>query len=182
MAQRQPQQPVVVYQAPGSGFSKLLWLLGGVGLGVGGYWTYQKLAPLLKLKLSGLGSGAGPDMPALNVPGALGVWVRQLRRYAFASSQDKSPVVGLTHASYALVLLDTLEEVVGRDAIRKMGYNPEVIRAFITKNQDKHAEGLRSCDPYLLEVLKMERADPNGQLPGHVMAGAFEWGAAPRGA
>lgn len=124
-----------------------------------------------------LGSLLGVSNDALKEAAA--VHVRQIRRYAFASSQDKSPIVGITHASYALVLLDTLEELVGRDAIRAAGYDPARIRAFITANQDRHAETLRSCDPYLLEVLAMERNDPNGQLPGFVFADAVS---APRGA
>jgi hypothetical protein len=164
----------------GGGGSRALWFLGGAAIGAGALFAYQKLAPLLKLKFSGALSGSVPAMPAADIPGLAGIAVRQLRRYAFAASQDKSPVVGITHASYALILLDTLEEAVGRETIAKMGYDPGKIRAFITKNQDRHAEALRKCDPYLLEVLAMERADPNGQLPGHVFAG--DWGAAPRGA
>lgn len=106
------------------------------------------------------------------------VAIRQIRRYAFAASQDKSPVVGLTHASYALMGLDLLEEVAGRDAIRAAGFDPTRVRQFITKLQDMHAERLQACDTYLQEVLKIERAE-GGQLPGFVVAGA---GAAPMGA
>lgn len=105
------------------------------------------------------------------------VHVRQIRRYAFAASQDKSPIVGLTHASYALVLLDALEEIAGQELIRKAGYDPKQVRAFITKLQDYHAEKLRSCDSFLSKILSMERSEPGGNLPGFVLAGG-----APRGA
>lgn len=106
--------------------------------------------------------------------------VRQLRRYAFAASQDRSPVVGLTHASYALILLDVLEEAVGRTAIEQMGYNVVQLRGFVTKLQDMHAEKLRGCDTYLQQILALERGDTNGQIPGFVFADAA--GAAPTGA
>lgn len=115
-----------------------------------------------------------------NATSAPAIAVRQLRRYAFAASQDRSPVVGLTHASYALILLDVLEEAVGRQAIEQMGYDVAKYRAFITKLQDMHAEKLKPCDTYLQQVLALERGDANGQLPGFVFADAA--GAAPTGA
>jgi hypothetical protein len=109
---------------------------------------------------------------------AVATHIRQIRRYGFAASQDKSPVVGLTHASYALVLLDTLEEIVGKDAVNRSGVDAGKIRKFITAQQDKHAEALKRCDPHLQQVLALERREGK-QLPGFVVAGA---GAAPRGA
>ena len=124
---------------------------------------------------SGFPFGAAASPPSKD---SAGVHIRQIRRYAFAASQDKSPVVGLTHASYALVLLDTLEEVVGRDAISKAGYDASKIRAFITALQDMHAENLKPCDSHLQNVLAIERGE-GGQIPGFVVAG---WGGAPRGA
>lgn len=151
-----------------------LWLLAGALLGVGGAYAYTNRARIiLWFTQKALAGAAGP----LSVTDP-GVALRQLRRYAFASSQDKSPIVGLTHASYALVLLDTLEEMGGRDALRATGIDPAKVRAFITALQDRHAEALRQCDPYLQQVLALERAE-GGALPGFVMAGA---GAAPRGA
>jgi hypothetical protein len=114
------------------------------------------------------------------VPGGTdpGIHLRQIRRYAFASSQDLSPIVGLTHASYALVLLDTLEEVAGREAVARSGINAKKMREFITKLQDKHAESLNKCDPHLQKVLAIERREGK-QIPGFVVAGAYT---APMGA
>ncbi len=77
------------------------------------------------------------------------------------------------------MLLDTLEEVVGRDAIAATGINPAKVREFITKYQDKHAEALQKCDPHLQAVLALEREAGN-PIPGFVVAGADC--AAPRGA
>jgi hypothetical protein len=119
-------------------------------------------------------------IPALKTaPGdAAPIAVRQIRRYAFAAAQDKSPVVGLTHASYALVLLDTVEEMLGKDALARIsGVEPARMRAFIAAQQDRHGEVLRKCDPYMLDVLKMEEQE---KLSGS--GGLIEVGAAPRGA
>ncbi len=96
--------------------------------------------------------------------------VRQLRRYAFAAMQDQSPVVGITHASYALILLDTLEEMAGRAAIERAGYNVTAMRTAITACQDAHAKKLQACDTYMAQAMGVERG---------IMMGA---GAAPRGA
>jgi hypothetical protein len=145
-----------------------LWFLGGVALGGGAaYLAMRKLGPLL---------GQLPD--GIDLKNALGVHVRQIRRYAFASSQDRSPIVGLTHASYALVLLDTLEEIVGRDAIKRAGYDPAKLRKFITSQQDRHAKALEGRDPFLQQMLAVERAEAPDIAPGIV---ADAW-AAPRGA
>jgi hypothetical protein len=102
--------------------------------------------------------------------------IRQLRRYAFAAMQDQSPIVGLTHASYAMMALDLLEEVSGRETIKAAGFDPAEVRKLITGLQDKHAEALRKCDPYISRVLDLERRE-GGQLPGFVMAGAAPMGA-----
>jgi hypothetical protein len=112
----------------------------------------------------------GPS-DGVEISGDPSIAVRQMRRYAFAASQDKSPIVGITHASYALIALDIIEEAVGRDAIKAKGYDPAKLRAFITGLQDMHAKRLEACDPYLVQTLAMERGDPNGQLPGQVFAG-----------
>jgi hypothetical protein len=117
-------------------------------------------------------------LTAMGPPDAGPIAIRQIRRYAFAASQDQSPVVGLTHASYALVLLDTVEEMLGREALKGVtGVDPTRMRTFITAQQDRHAKVLERCDPYLLSVLKMER--DSGKLPGFILQGA---GSAPRGA
>ena len=157
----------------------------GVAVGVVGllaYWKRHAIASFFRsaaTKISHPFAGFGDDrlLPGA-ASGAAGVAVRQLKRYTFASMQDKSPIVGLTHASYAMAFMDFLEEAVGREAIQKAGYDPVQVRALITKLQDKHAEALRQCDPYIAEVLALERAEGN-QLPGFVMAGA---GGAPMGA
>ena len=156
-----------------------LCAVGGGLLGAGLVWGVLKLKDRGVFRLAGADAGALPGLPAKGTAaGAAAVHIRQIRRYAFAASQDQSPVVGITHASYALVLLDTLEELVGRDMIKKAGYDPEKIRKFITELQDAHAERLQSCDTHLQEVLAIERAETS-PTPGFVVAG---WGAAPRGA
>jgi hypothetical protein len=132
---------------------------------------------VLRAKKAGLFSGA-----AAPTKDAAGVHVRQIRRYAFAASQDTSPVVGLTHASYALILLDTLEEIVGKEAIKKAGYDPNQIRAFITGEQDRHAQALSGCDGHLQDMLAIERGE--GHVEPGIVSGSF-WdavSAAPRGA
>jgi hypothetical protein len=142
---------------------------------VGGLAAGASAIYLLR-KTGVLGLGQTSDLP--DSQQALGVMVRQIRRYAFASSQDLSPIVGLTHASYALVLLDTLEEVAGRDAVTRSGVDAKKLRTFITKLQDRHAESMEKCDSHLQRVLAIERGEGN-QPPGFVVAGAW---AAPRGA
>jgi len=116
-------------------------------------------------------TGTFGDTPPIP-PEAMATYVRQIRRYAFASSQDQSPIVGLTHASYALILLETAEEIVGRDKIRASGVDVTKLRQFIAKLQDKHAEALKKCDVHLQQVLAIERGEGLPELPGHVVAGA----------
>ena len=136
----------------------LFCLAAGAALGAGGYYYLRK-------KTAGLlGEATVPIQ-------SIGVHLRQIRRYAFASSQDISPIVGITHASYALVLLDTLEEVVGRDNAKRAGIDAAKLRAFITGLQDQHAEKLKSCDPHLQKILDLERRE-GMQVPGFVVAGA----------
>jgi len=125
-------------------------------------------------------SGFGDDkFFAIGGRGDPSIAVRQLKRYTFASMQDQSPIVGITHASYAMMALDLLEETVGRDAIKAAGFDPVEVRRIITGLQDAHAERLRACDPYISKVLELERKE-GGQLPGFVFADAA--GAAPMGA
>lgn len=103
--------------------------------------------------------------------GDAAVAVRQLKRYTFASMQDQSPIVGLTHASYAMAFMDFLEETVGREKIMAAGFDPTEVRRVITGLQDAHAEKLRACDPYISKVLELERGEGK-QLPGFVFADA----------
>lgn len=119
--------------------------------------------------------GFGGPITGLPVGSAPEVALRQLRRYCFASMQDRSPIAGLTHGSYALNALELLEETLGRDAIKAAGYDPVQIRALITKLQDTHAEALRSCDPYLSQVLDLERRA--GTLPQFALTGVAPAGA-----
>lgn len=124
---------------------------------------------LVARKTGALGA-AGP-LPD-EVKNALATHVRQIRRYAFAAAQDKSPIVGLTHASYALILLETLEEIVGRDKLKSGSIDVVKLKTFITKLQDRHAEALQSRDPFLQQVLAVERGEGLPELPGHVLAAA----------
>lgn len=151
----------------------------GIGVGILGLiaWTQRRrIAGFFRQLRHPFAGPLGDDRMALKLTGDPGVAVRQLRRYTFAAMQDQSPIVGLTHASYAMMAMDLLEETVGRDAIQKAGYNPAQVRLLITKLQDKHAEALRSCDPYIAQVLELERRE-GGALPGFVMAGAAPMGA-----
>lgn len=115
-----------------------------------------------------LADATGIEMPSADPSIAF----RQMRRYAFAASQDKSPIVGITHASYAMIALDILEEAIGRDRLIAAGVNPMSMRKIITGLQDMHAKALEACDPYLSAVLRMERREPGGAVPGHVFAGS----------
>lgn len=115
---------------------------------------------------------------ALVPNGALETCIRQIRRYAFAASQDQSPIVGLTHASYALISLDTLEEIAGRDAIQNLaGVDTVKVRAFIVAQQDRHAKVLEGCDPFLTAVLALERDGAIMKPKGLVFAGGAPTGA-----
>lgn len=149
--------------------------LTGALVGVGGLLIWYKrgwFVSLFQRAASHFHGGGGPqfgDAPANAI--------RHIRRYTFAAMQDQSPIVGLTHASYALMGLDLLEETVGREAVQTLsGYDPAKVRAVITKLQDKHAEALRGADPYISEVLGLQRRDP-AQLPGFAMAGPAPMGA-----
>jgi hypothetical protein len=90
---------------------------------------------------------------------------RHAQRYAFASLQDRSPIAGLTHASYAMTGLDLLEEAVGTDGARRTGIDIVKVRPLVAKLQDYHARVLRSCDPYLDTALILTGGSgvaPNG--------------------
>ena len=142
----------------------------GAVVGVGGlllWWKRHAIVALfhkMRHPLSGLG-----HMRA-QVAGNPAVAIRHLKRYTFAALQDQSPIVGLTHASYAMMALDLLEEVAGRDAIKAQGYDAAEIRELVTALQDKHAERLKSCDQYIQKVLGLHGA------------GMLDMGAAPTGA
>lgn len=136
----------------------------GTAVGAGGLILWYRRAWFLGLfrRIGHAFSGA-PDALVSSLPttgdAAAATCARQIRRYAFAASQDRSPIVGLTHASYALILLDTLEELAGRDKIKASGIDPVKVRAFITAQQDRHAKMLESCDPFLTGVLALERGE-----------------------
>ena len=137
------------------------------GVGIVFLWTHRGWIFGLARKLIGvrslqgaidtvkLAAATGIEMPSSDPAIAF----RQMRRYAFAASQDKSPIVGLTHASYALIGLDILEEAVGRDKLTAAGVDCEKARVMITALQDKHAKALEACDPYLTQALMVERGD-----------------------
>lgn len=150
-------------RCPSAALPSLIGFIGGAAVGGG-------LVYFLTKKLSLFGQ---PPLP--KGKDTLGIAVRQIRRYAFASSQDISPIVGITHASYALILLDTLEEIAGTEALDQAGIPVKKLRDFITKLQDRHAEKLKGCDLHLQQVLELERRE-GMQTPGYVVAGA------PRGA
>jgi hypothetical protein len=90
---------------------------------------------------------------------------RHAQRYAFASLQDRSPVAGLTHASYAMTGLDLLEEAAGTDGAKRIGIDIVAIRPLVAKLQDYHARALRECDPFLEAALRLTGGSgvaPNG--------------------
>lgn len=163
--------------------------LGSAALGAGGMYAWVKRATIKNWFVKRAAATAvqqavhdslfGQGLTALPEGADPAIAIRQIRRYAFAAAQDQSPIVGLTHASYALVLLDTLEEMIGRDAARTLsGVDPARLRLFITQLQDAHAKKLQGCDPYMQQILALEQREGRA-IPGFVIAGA---GAAPMGA
>lgn len=149
--------------------------VGAVGLLL--WFNRGRVAALFRRAASALSGGLADDrLMTVSGYGNPAIAIRQLRRYAFAAMQDQSPIVGLTHASYAMMALDLLEEVAGRDAIKAAGYDPVEVRKLVTGLQDKHAEALRRCDPYISRVLDLERRE-GGPLPGFVFAGGAPMGA-----
>jgi hypothetical protein len=144
----------------------------GAVVGIGGLLAWHNrgrivaLARRLRHPFSGFGS---ERLLAASGHGDAVVAVRQLKRYTFASMQDQSPIVGLTHASYAMAFMDFLEETVGRDNIRAASFDPAEVRRIIVGLQDSHAERLRACDPYIMKVLELEKQQ-NGR--GFVFADA----------
>jgi hypothetical protein len=154
----------------------------GAVIGIGGFLAWRNRSRIVALarRLRHPFSGFGDErLFAVAGHGDAAIAARQLQRYAFASMQDQSPIVGLTHASYAMAFLDFLEESIGRDAIKAAGYDPTDVRKLITGLQDAHAKKLRTCDPYIAKALALEWKQ-GGQLPGFVFADAA--GAAPMGA
>jgi len=146
----------------------------GAVVGIGGLIAWHQRGRIIGLarRLRHPFRGFGDDRFFIGGRGDAAVAVRQLKRYTFASMQDQSPIVGLTHASYAMAFMDFLEETVGREKIIAAGFDPIEVRRVITGLQDAHAEKLRACDPYLAKVLELERKQPGGQLPGFVFADA----------
>ncbi len=101
--------------------------------------------------------GPSEFLPPPPTSGPIEAVARHLKRYTFASMQDNSPVVGLTHACYALMCLDLIEENGGAALMKKLGYDPVEVRTLITKLQDQHATKLNGCDPFLQETLDLQR-------------------------
>lgn len=143
------------------------WKGVAVGVGLVFAWRYRGLV-LGLLRRLWHGGGLSGAIDAVKLAAATGIEMpssdpaiafRQMRRYAFAAMQDKSPIVGLTHASYALIGLDILEEAVGRDKLAAVGVDAEKARVVITKLQDMHAKALEACDPYLTQALMVEHGD-----------------------
>lgn len=126
----------------------------GIGVGAAGLVLWWKRAWVKGLfarmhnPLHGLGS--------VTMGGAAGRAVEHIRRYTFASMQDQSPIVGLTHASYALSGLDLLEETAGPEVMASSGFDPNKVRDLITKLQNTHALKLHHADPYITQVLGMQ--------------------------
>lgn len=143
----------------------------GLGAGIAGLFLWHKRSWLMGLVHHG--SGMHGFGSAVNIQGAAGVAARHIQRYTFAAMQDQSPIVGLTHASYALNGLDMLEEAGGGEAIQMMGFSPSKARELISALQDKHARALHAADPYITQVLGMREGYEFG------VGGA---GAAPNGA
>ena len=142
----------------------------GIGAGFAGLFLWHKRHWLLGLVQKNPMHGLGRT---INIAGAAGVAVRHIQRYTFAAMQDQSPIVGLTHASYALNGLDMLEEAGGGEAVRMMGFSPTKVRELISTIQDRHAKALHAADPYITQVL--------GMREGYEFADAGA-GAAPDGA
>lgn len=134
----------------------------GAAVGVGGFLVWRNRGWFIALfrRLRHPLSGFGDERTAALLPGGAGVAVafRQMRRYAFAAAQDRSPTVGITHASYALNSLELLEEVLGRATLEQVtGCNVAMMRTLITQLQDQHAKQLQACDPFLTAALALER-------------------------
>lgn len=148
----------------------------GVIVGVVGLFAWNRRGAIIGLgrKLMhpsqlfhGAAIATGIELPSADP----NIAVRQMKRYAFAASQDKSPIVGLTHASYALIALDIIEEAVGREAILAKGYDPTQLRTFIAGLQDMHAKNLEACDPYLASTLALEQSAGRTAQPSGMFAG-----------
>jgi hypothetical protein len=106
----------------------------------------------------GLQYAFGSEIAGIEQPSSdPAVAMRQLRRYGFAAAQDQSPVVGLTHASYALICADILEETLGREKLMTLGCDIARIRPMVAKLQDMHAQKLAACDGYLAQALATEQ-------------------------
>ena len=155
-------------------------VLVGAAVGIVGLVAWWKrhmiVAAYQRLRGGATMRGFGGPITGLPATADPSVCAKQIERYTFAAMQDQSPIVGLTHASYALILMDTLEEMIGRQAIAAAGYDPVAVRQLIRKLQDAHAEKLQACDPYMSQVLALKKG---AALPGFVMNGAM---GAPTGA
>jgi len=133
---------------------------------------FSKLTRPFHGAFADFGASLGAGEMTLPVSSDPTIAFRQMRRYAFAAAQDKSPIVGLTHASYALVALEILEEAVGREGLASAGCDSTKMRKLITGLQDSHAKRLESCDGFLSAALATERGEGGPDVPGHVFADA----------
>lgn len=147
----------------------------GVAVGALGLLVWWKRGAILGMFRRALHPMSGPLGLEGNDDG-MPAPVRHMRRYAFAATQDQSPIAGLTHASYAMMALDLIEETAGREAISRAGYNPQRVRAFVAALQDRHAEKLKGRDPYISKILEMEREEQAAPA-GFLMTGAAPMGA-----
>lgn len=149
----------------------------GVVVGALGLLAWWKRGTIIGLFRRAVHPLRGPwGLGEADVDDSMPAPVRHLRRYAFAATQDQSPIAGLTHASYAMMALDVIEDTAGQEAIRAAGYDPKRVRAFVSSLQDRHAEALKNRDPYIRKILAMERGE---QEPpeGFLMTGAAPMGA-----
>ena len=96
-------------------------ILVGAAVGIVGLVAWWKrhviVAAWGRLRGGATMRGFGGPITGLPATADPSVCAKQIERYTFAAMQDQSPIVGLTHASYALILMDTLEEMIGRAAI-----------------------------------------------------------------
>lgn len=110
--------------------------VGAVGMIV--WWKRGVIAAFFRRITAHFHGALDADMPSA---------LRQLRRYTFASMQDQSPIVGLTHASYAMSLLDVLEALPGGAAA--LSIDAGTTRRLIAALQDRHSAKLKNCDSYV---------------------------------
>jgi hypothetical protein len=155
---RQRKQHHVLGESQGRNLGELaliiFGILGGVALGGGlVYVIVRRLYGARTAQAASLPALTAIPAPALTGVDEIGIHWQRIQRYTFAASRDTSPTIGLTHASYALALLDTLNDVVGEEALVARGINYQRTRAQIAALQDKYAAQVSRNDPQLSRVL-----------------------------